>query len=354
MGAPSTAILCVALNEQPFAREWLDYHLRLGFERIYFVLTDSDASAALDYYTGLNFGDRVEFFHFSDCEHGWQNRLYSEFVDEIKEDWLLVLDLDEFLYLHEAPSIGDYLKGFPPHIRQVQFPWMNMFSLDYLHRDVLGAAATMPCYASNHVKSIAYRSQIRGVGVHYHPIGDAASCLSSGEEVQPESYHRVFVEQPDYYQHHAFVIHAASRGHLDTLCRIVAQRFHDPKCGELERKRLRSLLCGRARGANLPNRYLHGKIQQSFPRVEVTLRLAAGLPKTDLDELLAIFLRNIRSIVDFHCDHLSSVAPAFEERFMLNEKLKRLDIRGHVSIEEAVSELTQDDYARQLRRRLGW
>ena len=94
MTNPSTAILCIARNEQPFAEQWLEYHLGLGFNHIYFVSTDENFSDVQKYYLALNLGAKVSLHHFDDFRYGWQLACYAGFLSRIREDWLLVLDLD--------------------------------------------------------------------------------------------------------------------------------------------------------------------------------------------------------------------------------------------------------------------
>ena len=112
MKAPSTAILCIARDEQPFAREWIQYHLNLGFDHIYFISTDDDFSSVHALYSGFNFGSKVSLHHFNDFNRGWQINCYRHFSSQVEEDWLLILDLDEFLYLNPNTDIKSYLATF--------------------------------------------------------------------------------------------------------------------------------------------------------------------------------------------------------------------------------------------------
>ena len=41
----TTALLCVARNELPYTEEWLEHHLSLGVDHIYYVSTDTDFGA---------------------------------------------------------------------------------------------------------------------------------------------------------------------------------------------------------------------------------------------------------------------------------------------------------------------
>lgn len=352
MAEPSAAILCIALGEQPFAAEWLEYHLALGFDHIYYIITDTEFEAAHSFYAGAGFGDRVSWHRFDQQYTGWQLGAYCEFLTRFTQDWLMVMDLDEFLYFPGGETIGAYLAALDTGIGQVQFPWLTAPLQNYRSSSVLGSLAGTPKFANNHVKSIARRGKLASIGVHAHRVGGAKTVLSSGKLVKPDHFHTDAVRDPSYYQRHPFVLHAVSRGHIDILNRICGHRFNNVNCGHGERARLRKLLTGRPVWSALPNRLLLQKVQQAFPRVTLHPKLPRLSRATDSDLLLDMFLQQINTIVDFQCSSREDFEAAFESRYMLDYKINRFDVTGFVDIEEYLQSSTQLDYIVRLRNRL--
>lgn len=349
MAEPSTAIVCIAMCEQPFAQEWLEYHLALGFEHIYYIITDPDFAVAHDFYAQLGFDKRVSWHRFNQQYSGWQLGAYSELRARCNEDWLLILDLDEFLYLPAGGSIGSYLAGLDDAVSQVQFPWLSAPLPGYLSSGVLSALPGIAKFTQHHVKSMARRRDLASIGVHKHELNEGTTILSSGQVVEPAHYHAAPVRRPAYYANYPYVLHACTRGHLDMLNRICAHRFLNANCGDGERLRLKNLLTGRPAWPVVPNRYLLLKALQQFPRVELNPNLPVLQAGTDREELLRIFLQQINKVVDFRCNRWQDIEAAFEARYLLDHKLSRLEINGFVDVDEQMAAPTQLDYVVKLR-----
>lgn len=353
MSNPSAAILCIASGEQPFAREWLEYHLGLGFDHIYYRLTDPDLAEAQAFYTSLGLGERVSLHPYDRMVHGWQHAAYSEMASVVKEDWLLVIDLDEFLYLHQWSSIGAYLASLEDNVEQVQFPWLNVPGPGYAHPSVLSMAASSPKFANNHVKSAARRTGLQSIGIHSHIVANDVTILSSGEQVEADHFHYGFVRDPSYYARHPFIIHAYSRGHCDTLARICAHRFLNGIYGESERQYLRRLLIGAPRFSSVPLRLLLLNVVRCLPCVELELKLPVLNTGTDMTRLRDHFLAAINTVVDFNPSTIDSLEQEFEQRFLLDYKLAQLDVSAVCDPEAYLQSSDQAGFANRLRQLLG-
>lgn len=352
MNTPSTAILCIVKNEQPFAEEWLEYHLGLGFDHIYLVSTDDDFNDVQAYYRALGFGAKVSLHYFNQFQSGWQQACYAHFFPQVQEDWLLVLDLDEFLYLNTAPNIRRFLGTFGDKVNQIQFPWLNLFSDRYFHETTFGVLNDSKKYASNHVKSLVRRRLVTSIGVHYHRTLETSTVLSSGECVREKSMHDTFVRDPSYYANNSFILHFASRGYLDTLNRIIGHRFFNDIAGENERIRLRKFLTGRPSWSDLPNRFLLMKVLKSLPEVDINLSLPPLKSTTNVEILLNIFHQTINTMVDLGCRNLSTVEQNFDEKFALDYKLNQLELGDVCVPEQYLKCKTQLEYIAQIQKTL--
>ena len=91
-------------------------------------------------------------------EHILSGPLISSFHRHFNDsnDWLLSIDSDEYLYLHDGKNFKQFLFSLPRVITQVQIPWVMVentspFSTSHPYDDI----ATLPWYKNRHVKSCA-------------------------------------------------------------------------------------------------------------------------------------------------------------------------------------------------------
>jgi hypothetical protein len=100
------AVLCaIALKENVYMNEWIQYHLKLGFSKIYIYDNSPDNEA------NIFKSNQVEVVPFPGfC---MQMSAYSHFLQHIREsmdfDWGCFLDLDEFIVLKKHETIVDLL-----------------------------------------------------------------------------------------------------------------------------------------------------------------------------------------------------------------------------------------------------
>ena len=109
-------------------------------------------------------------------EHILSGPLVSSFHRHFKDsnDWLLSIDSDEYLYLHDGKNFKQFLFSLPRVITQVQIPWVmientSLFSSSHPYHDI----ATLPWYKNRHVKSCSrIHNALRPLYSHYstcHP-----------------------------------------------------------------------------------------------------------------------------------------------------------------------------------------
>ena len=102
--APRVALVAIAKDEDNYLKEWVDYHLKIGFSEI-FVYQNN-----WRYTRGDITDSRVHF----KVEDGMtmQTRCYNGFISEYKDrfDFAVFIDIDEFLWLKNTKNISDFLK----------------------------------------------------------------------------------------------------------------------------------------------------------------------------------------------------------------------------------------------------
>lgn len=101
------AIIAIAKNENLYLREWIDWHLGLGFDNIMIGPND-------DEFKPLITNPKVIYEDYSGVEKV-QSLAYTELYIKYRKDfdWLLFIDIDEFVMLDEHyASVAEFLEGF--------------------------------------------------------------------------------------------------------------------------------------------------------------------------------------------------------------------------------------------------
>ena len=99
-----TAVVCIARNEDRTVREWIDYHLKLGFDRIFMYQNDWTCEVEHERLTKLRFDGRAVQVQSYNHWLGSENR--KDF------DHAAFIDCDEFIVLHKHKTISDFLSEF--------------------------------------------------------------------------------------------------------------------------------------------------------------------------------------------------------------------------------------------------
>ena len=350
----STALFGIARNEAPYWEEWFEYHLGLGFERIHLISTDDDFPTIRRRLDNSEFRPFVDLYRFDDFQQGWQIGCYNRFLPNAEQDWVLVIDLDEFLYLPDSGTITNFLERVPDDIGQVQFPWVNLFSNQYVHARTFDVLSSQTAHASDHVKSMVRRRDTTGLGVHSHNV-DAKNMLASGLEIPARHKHAVLLRDPSHFRNQPLIVHFASRGHLDVLTRISDHQFFNAKNGELERNRTRRFLEQDADPNYLPTRFLLAEMSRCMPPIDVRidhLGVATLKSETDVALVQKSFGRLIHHTVGFEGNDNEPIEETFEQRYGLTEKLSGLHIEEYFDLDEYVSSNSQLQYVRRLREKI--
>lgn len=345
----SAAIICIARNEAPYTAEWLEYHFGLGFDLVYYISTDEDPSPIKSLLETSGFMSQVQFFHFADFTPGWQQRCYNMVFPLVKEDWILVLDLDEFLMLNSFTSLDEHLESIDHGVAQVQYPWFNIISSQYDHNCVLDILNTSATHVSDHVKSMVRREQSDSLGIHAHNVSQNKTILSSGRQVQSSPRHQFLFYETTYSNQFPCILHFCSRGYFDLLNRILDHQFFNSKCGDAERKKTVDYLTGIPNWSNIPNRCLLQKFFTSLPVANTKLEMPELQSKTDQIVLRDTFLEIINRELAFNPTDGNRAAIDFEEQFQLNQKLTSQNPSSLCSVNDYLKQNSQLDYIEFLR-----
>jgi len=114
---PTVGILAIFRNEAQVIEEWVLHHREEGISQ--FVLID-DASQDNGAEIALQLGCSVVH---ADVRHQ-QPKMYHRFLPMMVTEWVLIIDLDEFVYARQSSwTIPQYLCELSPTADAVVLPW---------------------------------------------------------------------------------------------------------------------------------------------------------------------------------------------------------------------------------------
>ena len=135
------AVICsIIKDEQRFLREWLEYHLSLGFAHIY-VFEDYGSSSHAECIQGLRHVTLSSVEHDTPVRNhhssGTQTELYNWFLKKAKQenlaDWVLYNDVDEFLCFDKGYDLQKLCNEFNNETG-VWLSWRFYTASGHIHR----------------------------------------------------------------------------------------------------------------------------------------------------------------------------------------------------------------------------
>lgn len=111
-------------NESTNINEWIEHYLWQGATELHMIDNNSDDNWKDNIKPEYLTDKRINFY--IDTRVKRQVSAFNDFFKKIKfkTPWVLVLDMDEFVYCRkDYNSINDYLKTIPNKVSQIQIPW---------------------------------------------------------------------------------------------------------------------------------------------------------------------------------------------------------------------------------------
>lgn len=102
------AIIAIAKNENLYINEWLEYHFKLGFDNI--IVCDNDDELILK---DVVKDKRVIIEDYTKIKNVQQIAYQQTFRKyKCQYDWILLIDIDEFLVLEKDRNVNEFLSRF--------------------------------------------------------------------------------------------------------------------------------------------------------------------------------------------------------------------------------------------------
>jgi hypothetical protein len=103
---PSVGIVVrVFIGELPYVKGFFDYYINLGVSKFYVIISDVGDFEKIKSYLK----DYEPYLSYKVNEKFILNNSFNLVLPELKEDYILSVDVDEFLHVAPHPSIQDYI-----------------------------------------------------------------------------------------------------------------------------------------------------------------------------------------------------------------------------------------------------
>jgi hypothetical protein len=154
-------LVCIAKNEENYIEEWISYHKKLGFDKIFVYENNWRCSSNDESIVKIPFDGEVK-----------QTLSYNHFLSTYHNefDWVAFFDVDEFLVLKKHNNVKDFLINYKDY-RSVGINWVlfgdngieSVIDNDY---SVLKRFTKRQIGVNQHVKSIVNLNNPPQMGVH--------------------------------------------------------------------------------------------------------------------------------------------------------------------------------------------
>lgn len=97
------ALVCIAKNEDPYIEEWVNYNLKLGFDKVFIYENNWRCKLNNDNIVKIPFDGNTK-----------QIDAYNDFIQKYSNryQWAAFFDVDEFLVLKQDKNIKDFISNY--------------------------------------------------------------------------------------------------------------------------------------------------------------------------------------------------------------------------------------------------
>jgi hypothetical protein len=138
------SIVSIFKDESDYLKEWIEFHLLVGVDKFYLVNNNSidGYQEVLKHYISSGIVEIFDldvditnndpsFKNEQIIVHHWIKKL-NEIVKNLKEDWVIHVSTDEFLYPTEKDNIKEVLKEYDETVGEVSVNW-TLFGNSGIH-----------------------------------------------------------------------------------------------------------------------------------------------------------------------------------------------------------------------------
>lgn len=157
-------ICAIAKEENEYIREWVEYHLKIGFDKIYLWDNNDEKGERFEYV--IDDYIQNEKVVILDCrgKKYFQRPAYNQFYKHYSTtfDWCAFIDIDEFIFLNKYKNIERYLsEQIPNNFYAIRLNWIVFGDNEKIYKET-GNVMDRFTKPSRKVKKFEGKSIIRG------------------------------------------------------------------------------------------------------------------------------------------------------------------------------------------------
>jgi hypothetical protein len=182
------AVVCIAKGEDNYIHEWIDYHLKLGFDDIIVYKNDWPYTIGKDKVTEvIANGENLQVKCYNNflnicAKRGEENKLF---------DWVAFIDVDEYICLKKHTNIKDFLAEYN-HLNYIPMNW-KLFGDSNLTEPAKGVVTRFTKTSlepDKHIKSLV--KPLRGVQfLDVHQVNIPWTDTNGNRGAGPYNYNKV-------------------------------------------------------------------------------------------------------------------------------------------------------------------
>lgn len=258
-----SAICAVARNENDYLLEWIEYHLDMGFDKIF--LYDNNNPSDDSVYTLLSSyisEQKVKIIDYRGRKN-FQLEAYNECYNNygLSFDWIAFIDLDEFITFGPqagTDNINSFLKEFAS-FDVIEINWMVYNDNGKILKEEGGVIERFPKPANlshpinKHVKSIVRTNRTLAFVRNPHCVDgdlrivdDSMNVILKSEPFKEPSYKRLYIRHYNTKTLEEFILCKIHRGAADSegnSWKYNLYLFYDLNIRTKEKRQLEKQLC---------------------------------------------------------------------------------------------------------------
>lgn len=176
-------------DEAPYLAEWIEYHTLLGVEHVY-LYDNGSKDRPLEVLRPYILQGRATLLSWP--EFPGQEAAYNHALKVFGRDcdWMLLIDVDEYLCLPPGRMILDFLASLGPEVDQVLMPWIHFGASGHEVRPsglVIESYVHRVSDAHRQPKTILRPEAVLWAGVH-HCVTRARRTIDPSGRILPETW----------------------------------------------------------------------------------------------------------------------------------------------------------------------
>ena len=188
----TVTLVAIAKNESAYLLEWIAYHLSIGISRIVVYDNESsdDTGSLLERLASHSDKVTMRAWPSVGLHDSPQTGAYNDALKSIETDWVMFLDIDEYIVPFRDRSLPAFLAALPADASSVHINWRG-FGSSGLQETGYGFVTTAftqcshPHWGNNHhFKSIARTKHVEEVFIHDIETKEGRRILSDLQEFE--------------------------------------------------------------------------------------------------------------------------------------------------------------------------